>query len=233
MKLFKILSLLCLFASSELVKSCPEDQEQSFYVGADAQYCKMCFKGPNGKGVFSNKNHGASLFGGIFLTDSVSFELGYQRLESSKTAMVRTGDNFFGIPFPAVMSPSIFHAKYSIQGPYLDMIFHTPIIEGMSTSFFAGVGLSRTSAKFERNLIKISMLHTAISSNFRSKKTLYRSTVGFKHFISDQFFIKGNALLFSSGKLDSFKTHGNVGITNPNVVPKNSICFGLGLGYHF
>lgn len=232
-KIIKIIFTSILTLSTIKVSHAFDKNDMVAYVGLDSQFCKMCFSKECGGNLFKKRSIGANPHVGLFLSGNSSIEIGYQYLKSSKIGSFSGSEVFHIIPVPPALGSITLQSSYIIKAPYIAFSVFTNKYENIPFRFFASAGLSHATAKFLRKTVQIGPFQGGITRHFEKTKTLRRFSIGGLYDLTDSLSLKGSLIFLNTGKLNASPNDGIHSIVHYRILPKNMVCYGLGLNFKF
>lgn len=210
-----------------------DKNETNLYVGIDSQFCKMCFSKECGGTLFGKKSFGFNQNVGIYLSENSMIEIGYQYLKSSRISNFSSGEIFHVIMVPNAIGSVTFKSSYSMKSPYISFGVITSKYDDIPIRLFASAGLSHSTAKFSRKTLQIGDFQGSVSREFEKTKTLMRFSVGSMYEMTKKVSIKCFATFLNTGKLNANTNDGINSTVQYKILPKNMVCYGIGLMYNF
>lgn len=204
------------------------------YVGLDAQMRRMDFKGGYGDNLLRHNSPQGNLYGGIRLNDCVGMEAGYEStITKTRNATLYTGDIAAGSVVPAMASPVVFKSKMKIKGPHVDLVGFYSLREDFPVQLIGSVGVSFFKGTVERKTLQMGA--RAVPGRTRTlsqRKRVLRLMGGLEYKVNCHFGVRATVGLVKTGKLVIF-TNDNLSGAFPEIKPKDSTVYGLGLFWVF
>lgn len=205
----------------------------SMYFGADSQLCRTHFEDHFGGNILKKEALGLNPFFGINLNSVFSVEIGHQYLKSSKTRTLHTNEYSAGLRMPEILTPVTFKSSFILKGPHINLLASTPTYSQLPVQFFGGIGISHTKATFLRKTMQIYDIVGIRTRRIEAYRSLTRLTFGMNYFFNKDFAIRASIVFLNTHKLQAFANDGIYNIQSPEIRPKNSICYGIGLRWGF
>lgn len=227
----KLVTIACLL----IMSSTSHSYDIPMYFGADGQFCRINYEHNYGTKVLPTKLPGVSPFIGFKLNDIFSIELGYQYIKGVKANTLNSDDLSLGSDIHPSISPISFKSKTTLNGPHINLMLSTDVCYRLPIQFFGGIGLSHTRAVFQRRTMQYDGLIGSRNRIMIASKTLVRTTFGANYFFNRDFALRASVVFLDTRKLHSFASDGCLQHTCciPEVRPRGSIIYGLGLRWGF
>jgi len=207
---------------------------ENFYVGADAQARRMDFKGGFGDNLLQHNAPQGNIYAGLKFNDCVGIELGYEATNTrSRMVTLTTGDIAAGAPITAMASPAIFKSKFKIKGPHVDLVGFYSLYENPLIQVFGSIGLSAMKGTAERQTLEISNMPMSMVRTLSEHKTVLRLMGGAQYMFDEHWGLRGSIGWVDTGKMVIFANDGMSGATIPEIKPKGSTIYGLGMLWIF
>lgn len=207
------------------------------YVGVDAQVRRMDFKGGFGDNLLQHHSPQGNFYAGIKFNDSVGIEAGYEQTRTrTRDVRLTTGDVAAGVPIGAgaAASPAIFKSKMKIKGPHVDLVGFYSFREDLPVQLIGSVGVSFFKGTVERRGIAMGVPPT--SGRIRTlseRKAVLRLMGGLEYKWDCNLGARATIGLVKTGKLVIFSNDGIPGAFKPEIKPKDSTVYGLGMFWVF
>jgi len=206
------------------------------YIGLDAQMRRMDFKGGFGDNLLRHNAPQGNLYAGIKLNDCVGVEAGYEATETrSREATLTTGEVAAGMPVASAFSPIDFKSKVKVQGPHLDLVGFYSFGENVPVQLLGSVGVSFFKGTVERRTVQFSNPPIASTMNrtLSEHKAVLRLMGGLQYLWGCNLGARATIGLVKTSKLVIFSNDGLPGIFVPEIKPKDSTVYGLGVFWIF
>jgi hypothetical protein len=198
----------------------------SFYLGADAVYSRMGFKGNYGSNIFEKSAPGINVFVGHLFNNNFGAEVGFEiEKKEKKSGNINAGTYFAGWVVPP-MGGFSFNSEVKQRHPYLGLVGNLNINNDFFVQGLLGVSVSNVHAKYTWT---DSALNFADAATFSKTKpvAMVRLSVGYK--LTDKFDVRAYT---------TWRNTSNIKIKSPDTTRGNLIKLkdtynvGLGVVYH-
>lgn len=224
-----------LLLSVLLLISFPLFAQLPFYLGIDGQYCRLDFQKGYGDSLFSNTTPGINPIIGAKINDSFAIEAGYHFSHSSKTTTLQSGPIVGNPNLLAFVSAVTFVSKTTFKEPHLKFLVFTPKLANQPVQFFAGIGITNTRARFKFKAVQAGIFPVNRERTVEKCRSLQTLTIGALYNLNDTLSMRGTIVFKNTARLGGFANDGFqsalYGI--PEIKPKNSINYGLGIFYTY
>jgi len=202
------------------------------YVGADAEMRHINWAHDFGGNVFRKNNPQGNIFGGLYISDYLSFEGGYE-LTAVRVNQVNLsdGDKLFGNTL--VNPPITEYGKFQVKDWHANAFGYLPICDEYRVQFIGGVGIAGTKifhAGYEIADSTGAKIPAATYRTFEDTKTVLRISAGVQQMFADH-----SGLRFMLGWMNTARLGTIASKENPSsqVMVKNSWTYGLGFFVKF
>lgn len=201
------------------------------YAGADMQWRRTDYKGGFGDNIFAHTYPQANGYVGLKFCDDLALEAGYEAGESkTRQATLTTGDIAAGTPITSAFSPTVFKSTAKFQGPHLDLVgYYSPCPES-DLKVIGSIGAARIKGTFERRTIQIAgniSMNTVRTLNVQ--KTVLRLGGGLQYMLDCHWGIRGMVGWENLSNMVANANDGAAGQFIPEVKPKNSVNYSIGI----
>lgn len=205
------------------------------YVGVDAQVRRMDFKGGYGDNLLQHHSPQGNLYAGVKFNDWVGVEAGYESTTTrTRDVTLLTGDLAAGAPVSANASPTVFKSKIKIKGPHVDLVGFYSFGENIPVQLLGSVGMSFFKGTVERKTLQMGNPPTPGSNRTLSEhKAVLRLMGGLQYMWNYNLGARATVGLVKTGKLVIFANDGIPGVFLPEIKPKDSAVYGLGIFWSF
>lgn len=204
------------------------------YFGIDGHVLTTEFRNNYGQNILKRDMIGASPFIGIDLNERFSVEGGYQYLKNSRVSTLESGHIAAGMPVPSALAPATFKSWAIFKGPHVSLLVKTPVHQCVPIQFFGGAGVSRIEANFYRKTLQLGCVVGSVTRRIHISKTLIKLTLGANCFLSENFALRGQVNFMNTKKLKAFSKDNVCNyLFVPEIRPKNSIFYSIGLRWSF
>lgn len=205
------------------------------YVGVDAQVRRMDFKGGYGDNLLQHHSPQGNVYAGIKFNDCVGIEAGYEATKTrTRDVTLTTGDVAAGRVIPAGGSPAVFKSKMKIKGPHADLVGFYSFREDLPVQLLGSVGVSFFKGTVERNNVSMGTPPTAGRLRTLSeRKAVLRLMGGLEYKWDCNLGARATIGLVKTGKLVIFANDIIPGVSTPEIKPKDSTVYGLGIFWIF
>jgi len=233
-KQWMFLASLAVAAPSVFALNWMDTTDMRPYVGADAEVRRMDFKGGYGNNLLQHHSPQGNIYAGLKLNDIVGVELGFEATTTrTRTVTLTTGDLLSGTPVPAVMSPSVFKSKAKIKGGHADVVGYYSFYDTSPVQLIGSIGAAVLKATAERRTISTAAGPGTITRKLSQHKTVLRLGGGLQYALNENWFARLSVGWVNTSKMVVYANDGIVSRVTPEVKPKNSTVYGLGMGWIF
>lgn len=206
------------------------------YLGADAQWRRTNFKGGFGDNVFAHTFPQANAYLGFKFHKYAGLEGGYEVGRSrTRITSLSTGDISLGAAIPPAISPVVFRSRAKFRGPHIDLVGYFEPVPGCNTQLIGSVGVAFLKGTFDRRTIAIrnSVTGATITTNtlrtLSQNKTVLRLGGGLQYMLCDNWGVRGMVGWENTARMVVFAKDGMPGVVTPEVKPRNSTNYSIGL----
>lgn len=207
------------------------------YVGIDAQVRRMDFKGGFGDNLLQHHSPQGNVYAGLKFNDCIAVEAGYETTRTrTRDATLYTGEIAAGAPIGSgpTASPAVFKSTIKIKGPHVDLVGFYSFREDLPVQLLGSVGVSFFKGTAERRGISMGNPPTAGRVRTLSEhKAVLRLMAGLEYKWDCHLGARATVGLVKTGKLVIYSNDGIPGTFTPEIKPKDSTVYGLGIFWIF
>lgn len=213
--------------------SCP-------YIGVNVKILHSDYKKGYGDNLINHNVPQWAVYSGLKLTDNVYLEGGYEHsIQRKRFRKLTPQDTITGHPMPSSINPAYFISKLTLKGPYIDIIKLYQLSSDKRAHFFLSSGISLLKAKAERRTVCI---HPAsiptyptpgIIRKLEGDKLVLRVSMGLQYMVTDQLGFRTSAGWMNTSKLQICSSDGVCALYYPEIKPKDTVNYSLGLFWAF
>ncbi len=225
-----VIALVTSFSVNAMDKSWWE----SPYIGVDAEVRRMDFKGGFGDNILQHHSPQSNIYAGLKFNDYVGIEAGYEATTTrTRTATLTTCDFAAGTPIPVGMSPIIFKSKLKIKGPHVDLVGFYTIDQRYPLQVLGAIGVSFVKGTVERRTLQAAGVTMSMNRTLSENRALLRLTAGLEYMFGEHLGARGTIGWVNTGKIVIYANDNVQSIYVPEIKPKDSTIYGLGILWRF
>jgi opacity protein-like surface antigen len=233
-KPWMIMASLFAVTSSAFALNFMDTTDMRPYVGLDAEVRRMDFKGGYGDNLLQHHSPQGNIYAGLKLNDVVGIELGFEATTTrTRTMALTTGDLANGAPISATMSPAVFKSKAKIKGGHTDLVGYYSFYETSPVHLIGSIGAAVLKGTVERRTLSAAGVAMNTTRKLVQHKTVLRLGGGLQYALNENWFARLSIGWVNTSKMVIYADDGITSKITPEVKPKNSTVYGLGMGWIF
>ncbi len=226
--------MACTRAFSECELIYPTNKSICPYVGANIKVIHMDYKKGYGRNLLPHNIPQGSVYAGMKINKNLSIEAGYEHSVTRKRfSRLTQGDVSAGTPVISTLDPSYFISKITMKGPYVDAVRLYHISDNKATSLIVSSGISFIKVRAKRRGTCIANLFPGLDRGLKGDKLVLRFSTGLQHMITNNLGIRTTVGWMNTSRVKVCSSDGVCAMFFPEIRPKDTINYSLGLLWSF
>ncbi len=210
------------------------EQKFNLYIGADAQVRRMDFKGGYGDNLLRHNSPQGNGYVGLKFNEYLALEMGYEStVTRNRLTTLTTGDVSAGTPVLAVVSPVIFRSKIKMKGPHVDVVGFYSFYEASPAQLFGSVGVAFIKGTAQRQTVSMANQPASTVRTLSGDKRVMRLAGGLQYMLGDHLGLRGTVGWSDTNRFVISSNDNLPGLRLPEIKPKGTTFYGLGLLWAF
>jgi len=221
-----IVSLLTFFLG--LFISGPTLANQNPYIGLGLQQSYMNFCKGYGDNLLFRDLQKINPYIGFKLNDSFAIESGFEfSIPRYRIVFIQSHEIMNDLVIPPIISPVSFRSKMTVRGLYASMVYFRSLSENVS--IFYSLGPSFLRGTVERDTMSVANYIHFAKRSMVGKKTALRTSLGVQYKLKENLFLRTSFGFLNTSKMNIRANDNIISIKAPEVRPKNTVFFEVGL----
>jgi hypothetical protein len=227
--------ITCNVALSDCGLSCGDSSSSAHtYMGTNVHIRHTNYVKGYGHNFLRHRLPQVNIYAGIKLNDSIGLEAGYDRsIMRERTSRLSSNDIIAGTPIPNSFHFALFKGKIKFEGPYIDIVGFHPLGESGNLHLLGFAGISFLKGKAERRIVCINEFSHCSVRTMKEDKLINRFSLGIQYMITSHLGARGMLGWQNTSKFKFYSSDDRCASYYPEIRPKDTITYGLGLLFDF